>query len=122
VLGKVAVARVTRDANKSKATDENSMGEVIDLVKTYAKQQALDPLSNAFRWLGFGVAGAIALALGIALVLLGLLRLLQTETGDVFDGNWSFVPYVITLAVAVLVLVVAVSRIRKPTLDKEKTG
>jgi len=65
------------------------------------------------------VAGAISMALGIALALLALLRLLQTETGDLFDGNWSFVPYVITLAAAALVLVIALSRIRKPTLDKD---
>jgi hypothetical protein len=118
----VAVAPETRDAMKSKATDENSVSEAINLVKTYVKQQALDPLTNAFRWLGFGVAGAISIGLGIFLLLLSLLRILQTETGDVFDGNWSFVPYVITLAVAVVVLIIAMSRIRKPTLNNERSG
>ena len=33
-------------------------------------------------------------------MVLGLLRLLQTETGDAFDGNFSVFPYLITLVVA----------------------
>ena len=32
------------------------------------------------------------------LLLLALLRVLQTETGTVFAGNWSWVPYPITAA------------------------
>ncbi len=88
------MARGKRDVSKSKsakkANDDNPVSEVIGLVKTYAKQEALDPLGNALRWLGFGAAGAVCLAVGLSLALLGLLRLLQTETGEWFDGNWSW--------------------------------
>jgi len=112
-----------RDASKStptkKANDDNPVTEVIGLVKIYAKQEALDPLGNALRWMGYGAAGAVCLAVGLSLGLLGLLRLLQTETGEWFDGNWSWVPYLITLVAAVIVLLIVVSRIKKPTLDKE---
>jgi hypothetical protein len=110
------VARGKRDA--SKTNDDNPVSEVVDLVKTYAKQEAFDPLSNALRWLGWGAAGAFALGIGLVLVLLSLLRLLQTQTGDVFDGNWSVVPYAITLVAAGLVIGIAMSRIKKPTLEK----
>jgi hypothetical protein len=120
------VGRGKRDASKTKtakkASDENPVSEVIGLVKTYAKQEALDPLANAFRFLGWGVAGALALAIGLVLMLLSLLRLLQTETGKAFDGNWSVVPYAITLVAAVVVIAIAMSRIKKPTLDKERSG
>jgi hypothetical protein len=44
---------------------------------------------------------------GVSLLLLGLLRLLQTETGTSFTGNLTWVPYLITLVVAVLLAVAA---------------
>ncbi|MDQ1423894.1 MAG: hypothetical protein QOD72_1392 [Acidimicrobiaceae bacterium] len=117
------MARGKRDASKSKPTkktnDENPLSEVIGLVKTYAKQEALAPLGNALRWLAYGALGAILLAIGFSLALLSLLRLLQTETGKAFDGNFTWVPYVITLAAALVVIGLAVWRIGKPTLDKE---
>jgi hypothetical protein len=34
------------------------------------------------------------------LLLLGGLRLLQTETGEAFDGNLTFVPYLLVLVVS----------------------
>ena len=120
------MARGKRDASKSKPTkkanDDNPVSEVIGLVKTYAKQEALDPLGNALRWLGYGAAGAICLAVGFSLGLLGLLRLLQTETGEAFDGNWSWVPYIITFVAAIAVIGLAVLRMKKPTLDEEGSG
>jgi hypothetical protein len=41
------------------------------------------------------------------------LRALQTETGDALDGSLSWLPYVIVLAVAALLVAWAVSRISK---------
>ncbi|MFN0091006.1 MAG: hypothetical protein ACKVWR_12175 [Acidimicrobiales bacterium] len=87
--------------------------ELRDLVVAYAKQETIEPLKGLARYVAWGVAGASAMALAAVLVLLGVLRLLQTETGDAFDGNWSFVPYAITLlgAVALIgVLAAAISR------------
>ncbi len=96
------------------------MSEVVDLVKSYAKQETLAPLRGAGRWLALGTAGSIFLGLGLSLVLLGLLRLLQTET-DAFDGAFSWVPYVIVLVVAVVLAGVSLARVKKATLGKEPT-
>jgi hypothetical protein len=86
--------------------------ELWDLVQAYAKQQTIDPVKNTGRFVGLGLAGSLALALGLSLLALGLLRLLQSEAEDVFDGNWSFAPYVITVLVAaVLLYVVAIRRL-----------
>lgn len=74
--------------------------ELFQLVVGYAKQETLDPVKNLGRFIGFGMAGALLCSLGAVLLLLGVLRLLQTETGDTFDGNWSFVPYVVVLVVS----------------------
>jgi len=103
----------------SSGPDDASVGDVIDLVKAYALQETVGPLKGAGRWLGFGVAGALCLGLGLVLVALGLLRLLQTQWESVFDGAWSFVPYLIVLAVVLAVTAISLSRVSKATLNKE---
>jgi hypothetical protein len=95
------------------------VGEVVDLVKTYATQQTVGPLKTMGRWIGFGVAGVLALSFGIIIVLVGILRLLQTEV-SAFQDNWSWVPYVITLAIAVIVIAVALSRVKKLDFDRQE--
>ena len=95
-----------------------SVGDVVDLVRDYAKQETLGPLKGAGRWLALGAAGSLFLGLGLVLVLLGVLRVLQTEI-DAFDGAFSWVPYVIDLILCVVASVVALSRVKKATLGKE---
>lgn len=96
-----------------------SIGGVVDLVKTYAKQETVDPLKNAGRFLGFGALGAVLLGIGLSLLALGLLRLVQTEFDNLARGGWSFLPYLIVFAVCGVVIVLALSRIKKPSLTKE---
>jgi len=85
---------------------------------TYAKQETLGPLKGAGRWLALGAAGAVFIGLGSVFVLIGVLRLLQTET-SAFDGGWSWVPYLIVLVAAAIVAAIALSRVKKATLGKE---
>lgn len=94
------------------------VGDVVDTVKEYVRQETLGPLAGAGRWLALGSAGALLLGIGSVLTLLGTLRLLQTET-TAFDGAWSWVPYAIVLVVAVGLAVVTLSRVKKATLGKE---
>lgn len=72
--------------------------ELWDLVRAYAKQETVEPLKGIGRWLAFGLAGSLLIGLGLVLLAVGGLRALQTETGDVFDGNWSWAPYLLVLA------------------------
>ena len=95
---------------------KGDISEIVDLVKAYAKQETVDPLRNVGRYLGFGVGGGFLLALGFIMLLIGLLRLLQTET-DVFDGNWSFVPYVIVVIVGAIIAALFATRISKGNVD-----
>ncbi|MBW3614238.1 MAG: phage holin family protein [Actinobacteria bacterium] len=81
--------------------------EFKDLVVTYAKQETIEPIKSLGRFIGWGVAGAMVLANGLILLVLALLRALQTETGDAFDGNLSFAPYLVTVVVCAIVLVMA---------------
>lgn len=97
---------------------DGSVGEAIDLVKSYVRQETVEPLRGIGRWLAFGAAGAVMLSVGMVLVLLGVLRLIQTEVTSL-DGAWSWVPYVIVLAVGAAFTLLALTRIKKTSLGKE---
>ena len=96
-----------------------SLGEVIDFVKTYAKQETLDPLKGAGRWLGWGAAAAFTMGLGLMIVLLGVLRVVQTEVDRLATGSLSWGAYGVTLIVTLALLAVTLLRIRKSTLNNE---
>ena len=59
-----------------------------------------------------GIAGSFFLAFGLLLILLGVLRLLQTETGTALDGDWSWVPYAVVVVLGIAVIAVAALRIQ----------
>jgi hypothetical protein len=67
--------------------------DAFKLTLDYLKQEALEPLKGLGRFLAWGLAGSLAIAVGILLLLVGILRLLQAETGTALTGNWSWVPY-----------------------------
>jgi hypothetical protein len=67
--------------------------DAFKLTVDYLKQEALEPLKGLGRFVAWGLAGSLAIAVGILLLLVGILRLLQDETGTALTGNWSWVPY-----------------------------
>lgn len=87
--------------------------ELWDLVRAYAKQETVGPLKGLWRFVGFGLAGAFLLGIGVVLLAVGGLRALQTETGSTFDGNWSWAPYLIVLAACAAILALLFSRMGK---------
>lgn len=103
----------------TKKPDDASLGEVIDFVKAYAKQETVGPLRGAGRWLGYGTGAALAMGFGLVLILLGLLRVLQTEADRLATGSLSWAAYAITLVVTIVLLVLTLLRVKKSTLNKE---
>jgi hypothetical protein len=102
----------TTGQEKSLATH---VTELYELVLAYAKQEALDPVKGLGRFIGFGIAGSVVFGLGAVIMLLGLLRALQSETGSSMTGNLSWIPYGLTLVACVVVIGVAMAvRARKP--------
>jgi hypothetical protein len=102
-----------------------SGSEALQLVIDYVKQETLDPLRGLGRFVLFGVAGSVALAIGLVILAVAFLRFLQTETGDAFAGNLSWVPYLIcTVAVVAVaaVAVMAISRGQGRTADRGEEG
>jgi hypothetical protein len=89
----------------------NAGDDAFQLTVDYLKQEVVEPLRGLGRFLYMGIAGSFFLAFGLLLILLGVLRLLQTETGSALTGDWSWVPYAATVVLGVGVIAVAALRI-----------
>jgi hypothetical protein len=85
-----------RNTARRPAPLPTAVAELWELVVAYFKQETTQPLKSLGRVIGFGIAGSLAIGVGVVFIAIGGLRLLQDET-DVFHGNWSFVPYLIII-------------------------
>jgi hypothetical protein len=101
---------------KSLATQ---VSELWQLVVAYFKQETLDPLKSLGRFAKYGLAGSLLLGIGFLLLAMAGLRALQEETLPHWSGNWSWVPYLLTMAGAVAVAVLLGLRI---TSDRRRAG
>lgn len=86
--------------------------DAFQLTVDYLKQEVVQPLRGLGRFLYMGILGSFFLAFGLLLVLLGVLRLLQTETGTALTGDWSWVPYAAVVVLGIGVIAVAALRIQ----------
>ena len=89
------------------------LAELWDLVRAYTKQETVEPIKGLGRSAAFGVAGSLLVSIGLVLLVLAGLRALQTETGTTFTGNWSWAPYLITLAGSAIVMMFLLRFTRK---------
>lgn len=98
--------------------------ETYELVRDYAKQETVEPLRGAGRWLAFGLMASFFLSVGIVIVLIGILRLTQdlllTEWFPDRADGLSFVPYLATLASGIGASAVAWSRVQVFELNRGK--
>jgi hypothetical protein len=102
-----------QESDRDRSARSAQARDVVQLILDYAKQETLGPLKGAGRFLAFGILGAIALSFGTSLLLLALLRALETETGTTFAGDWSWAPYLLTAVVAIFVLVLGALAIKR---------
>lgn len=95
--------------------------ELWELLVDYGKQETVDPLKRLGRFVAFGVPAMLCLGIGMILLLVAVLRVLQNETNGHLSGHLSWIPYVITLAVAGLLAGLAGLAItRKPKDQRSK--
>ncbi|MFT7648673.1 MAG: hypothetical protein ACI8Y4_003425 [Candidatus Poriferisodalaceae bacterium] len=86
--------------------------DLIQTLRDYAKQETVGPFKHVGKYIVFGVAGALCMAVAVILGMLALLRVLQTQTG-LFDNNLSFLPYTFTVLALGLVIGVTARAIAK---------
>jgi hypothetical protein len=88
--------------------------ELWELLRAYALQELYAPLKGLPLYLGLGLAGALTTVLGAGLLLLGVLRLLQTEAIEAKpDGGTSALPYLIVSAASFLAIALLARRINR---------
>lgn len=128
----MAVADTSSDPTSSTATGVSSprartqspseqFADTVQMVKAYAKQETLDPVKTAGKWIAFGLVGAVCIGLATALLTLGLVRMVQTEWPGTFGGRWtSLLPYLFGFVLCLVVAGLALMRINKDPLTKEK--
>jgi uncharacterized membrane protein YidH (DUF202 family) len=105
----------------SSTSTSASIAETVQMVKDYARQETLDPLKTAGRWVGLGLAGALLIGVATGFLALGVIRMMQTEWPGTFGGRWThLLPYLAGVTLCVLVVGLAVRRINKDPLTKEK--
>ncbi|MFZ4720805.1 MAG: hypothetical protein ACOYMR_15375 [Ilumatobacteraceae bacterium] len=108
-------------ASRRKQSTQDQVNETLEMVKAYALQETVNPLKTAGRWIALGLVGAVLIGMATFFLSLGLLRLVQTEFPDAFDGRWTkLLPYLFALVLCTIVIVAALSRINKQPLTKEK--
>lgn len=92
--------------------------DLVESVKQYARQETVEPLKGAARWVAVGSLAALSLGLAMVFLALAVLRLSQDLGGTVLDGSWSFVHYLITLLVVSGLVALSFSRISQRSLAK----
>ena len=108
--------------SQKKRSRPASIDAVIDALTSYVKGQLVRPLSGAGRWLLFGIVGGLLVGAGVVFMLLGVLRLLQTELSGMSGVNsrLSWLPYLIVLVIGVGVLIVTLQRISRTELFSDR--
>lgn len=103
---------------RRKASPSDQVSDLIDSVKSYARQETVEPLKGAVRWLAMGSMAALSLGLAMVFASMAILRLSQDLGGQALDGSWSFIHYFITLIVMSLLVWFTFSRISQRSLAK----
>jgi len=100
---------------KRTSDPKEAFTEALDLVKAYARQETVAPLKNLKRFVGYGMAGGLLIALGIFFLALSGLRYMQTHRffGQHITGNWSWVPCLIVCFFGFVIAVLFALRITK---------
>ena len=93
--------------------ESDGLKDALSLSLRYLKQETLGPAKRLTGFVAFGLVATAATGIGLVLVGLGLLRLLQTETGTALSGHLNWLPYLIVLVVMAAAATAAFLKIGK---------
>jgi hypothetical protein len=82
---------------------QETIRELRELVGESATQETIEPLLALRKYVGFGLLGGLLLGMGSLFLEIGILRLLQEQTGTSLTGNWSWVPYFVVIITSLTV-------------------
>ena len=84
-------------------TIQRDLEEIKQLALRYIKEETIQPLKDLGRFVAWGALGSLLVGFGYFLLLFGALRFLQ-EQFPVLDGTLSWIPYLIVVVLAALVI------------------
>jgi hypothetical protein len=108
-LARVRPAEITEELN-----------DLWRLVVGYAKQETAAPLRGVLDFIRYGIVGMTLFAIGAGFAAITIVRALQTEF-HAFDGNWSFVPYLASIAGSGIVLGLAIRSVARTPWKSDTT-
>lgn len=99
----------------------NSVQRDLDEIKTlalrYIKEETIQPIKEMGRFVLWGALGSLLVGFGYLFLLFGALRFLQDQF-KVLDGTLSWIPYLIVVALAALVIALTLWRIISGTAKR----
>lgn len=109
----------TDPARNTRSLAPAQVNDLIDSVSAYARQETIEPLKGAARWVAYGTLAAITLGLAMVFGALAVLRASQDLLGDALDGGLSFLHYLISAVFLAFLVWLTFSRIARPSLAKD---
>ena len=96
---------------------QRDLDEIKQLAIRYIKEETIQPLKDLGRFVAWGALGSLLVGFGYFLLLFGALRFLQ-EQFRVLDGTLSWIPYLIVVVLAALIIGLTVWRIVSGTAKR----
>lgn len=98
----------------------NQVNDLVESISAYARQETIEPLKGAARWVAFGTLAALMLGLSMVFGALAVLRLSQDVLGETLGSGGSFLHYLISSLFLAFLVWLTFSRIARPSLSKER--
>ena len=98
-------------------TIQRDLDEIKQLALRYIKEETIKPLKDLGRFIAWGALGSLLVGFGYLFLLFGALRFLQ-EQFKVLDGTLSWIPYLIVVALAAIIVGLTVWRIVSGTAKR----
>ncbi len=98
-------------------TVQRDLDEIKQLALRYIKEETIQPLKDLGRFVAWGALGSLLVGFGYLFLLIGALRFLQ-EQFKVLDGTLSWIPYLIVVMLAAIIVGLTVWRIVSGTAKR----
>ena len=96
---------------------QRDLDEIKELALKYIKEETIQPIKQMGRFVAWGAAGSLLVGFGYFFLLFGALRFLQ-EQFPVLDGTLSWIPYLVVVVLAAIVIGITLWRIVSGTAKR----
>ena len=98
-------------------TIQRDLDEIKELALRYIKEETIKPVKEMGRFVMWGAIGSLLVGFGYFFLLFGALRFLQ-EQFKVLDGTLSWIPYLIVVVLAAIIIALTLWRIVSGTAKR----